>query len=149
LFPRSSEANHVAVVVYHFEGAQAVLGVCQGPVHRNGSADVLLVQRVGVGGVDVSVPARPFVAGMIRLGMNLRGNRLEAHHNAVPADERPEILAVVVPIASAPVGDFKAEFGLVEVEARLKVLDDKARNDTVEDGHGPMVARVIRRWDSG
>ena len=152
LLPRSSEANHVTVVVDHFEGAQAVLGVGQGLVHRNGAADVLLVQRVGVGGVDVGVPARPFVARMIRLRMNLGGNRLEADHHAVPPDERPEIIsvAVVVPIASALVGDFKAELGLIEVEARLKILDNKARDDTVESGHGPIVARgLISRTQPG
>ncbi len=66
--------------------------------------------------------------------MNLRGNRLEHHHDAVTPDHRPEILAL--PIASAFVLDFKAEFGLVEVEARLKILDNKEGNDTVERRHG-------------
>src|SRR5579863_5981259 len=115
LFPWSSEAEHVAVVIYHFEGAQAVLGVFQGLVHRNGSADVLFVQRVGVGGVDVGVPARPFVARMIRLRMNFGGNRLQTDRHAIPADKGPEILAV--PVASALMRDFETELGLVEVEA--------------------------------
>ncbi len=71
---------------------------------------------------------------MIGLRMNLRGNLLEVHHNAVTPDERPEILAV--PVASALVGNFKAELGLVEVEARLKILDNKERSNAVEGGHG-------------
>src|SRR5579872_7044233 len=137
-FPWPSEAEHVTVVVDHFEGAEAVGGVCERLVHRNGPADVLFVERVGVRGVDVGVPARPFVAGMIGLGMNLRSNRFEAHHDAVTSDERPEILAA--PIASAFVRNFKTELGLVEVEARLKIIDNKAWNDTVESRHGLMVA---------
>jgi hypothetical protein len=137
-FTRSSEAEHVTVVVYYFESAQAILGVCERLVHGNGSTNVLFVERVGVGGVDVGVPARPFVAGMIGLGMNLRSNRFEAHHDAVTSDERPEILAA--PIASALVLNFKAELGLIEVEARLKIIDNKAWNDTVESRHGLMVA---------
>jgi len=140
--PRPSETQHVTVVVDHLKCAQAVLGVCQALVHRNGPADVLFVQQVGVGGMDVGVPARPFVARMVRLRMNLRSNCLEAHHHTVPPDERPEIIFVAVPIASTLVRNFKAELGLVEVEARLKILDNKARNNSVESSHGPMVARV-------
>lgn len=66
--------------------------------------------------------------------MNFGRNRLETNHNVVTPDECPEILAVAV--ASALVLDFKAELGLVEVEGRLKIIDDEARNDAVERGHG-------------
>jgi hypothetical protein len=31
---------------------------------------------------------------------------------------------------------------VVEVEGRLKIIDNEARSDAVERGHGPMVARV-------
>src|SRR5438128_6515890 len=93
---RASEAEDVTVIVYHFECAQSVRGVFQMFVHRSGFANVFLVQRVGVGGVDVGVPSRPFVARMIRLWVNPRGNRLEHHHNAVPPDHRPEILALPI-----------------------------------------------------
>src|SRR6266568_2803992 len=86
-------------------------------VHRSGSANVFLVQRVWVGGVDVGVPSRPFVARMIRLRMNLGGNRIENHHDAV-TDERPEILAD--PVASTLMSNFKTELGLIEVEARSR-----------------------------
>jgi hypothetical protein len=131
---RSSEAEDVTIVVYYLECSKAVLGVFQVLVHRNGSADVLFIQRVGVGGVDVGVPARPFVARMIRLRVNLRDNRLQTDHDTVPADKGPEILAD--PVASSLIGNFEAELGLVEVEARLKILGNKARSDTVEGGHG-------------
>ena len=66
--------------------------------------------------------------------MNLRGNRLKADHHAVPADEGPDTLAD--PVASSLIGDFETELGLAEVEARLKIIDNKARSDTVERGHG-------------
>jgi hypothetical protein len=146
LLARPSEAEHVAVVVGDFECAKAVLGILQRLVHRNGSADVLLVQRIGVGGVDVRVPARPFVARMIRLWMNLRGDRLQTDHRAVSADEGPEVLCVAV--ASALVSNFKTELGLVEVEARLQIIDNKAWSDAMERSHGSMVARVIGRSNS-
>ena len=103
-------------------------------VHRSGSANVFFLQRFGVGGVDVGVPSRPFVARMIRLRVNPRGNRLEHHHDAVTPDNRPEILGG--PIASALVLNFKPELGLIEVESRLKILDNKEGNDTVEGRHG-------------
>ena len=135
----ATEAEDVTVIVYYFEGAKAILGVCEWLVNGNGPADVLLIQRVGIGGVDVGVPARPFVARAIGLRMNPGRNGLEANHNVVTPDECPKILAVAV--ASALVLDFKAELGLVEVEGRLKIIDDEARNDAVERGHGLMVSR--------
>jgi hypothetical protein len=134
MLARPSEAEHVTVVVDYLECAQSVRGVFQMLVHGNGSADVLFVQRVGVGGVDVGVPSRPFVARMIRLRMNLRGNRLEHHHDAVTPDHRPEILRD--PVASALVLNFKPDLGLIELEARLKVVDNKERNNAVEGRHG-------------
>jgi hypothetical protein len=139
---RPSEAEDVTAVVNHFEGAEAVLGVCERLVHGNGSADVLFVERVGLGGVDVGIPARPFVAGMIRLRMDLRGNRLQTDHHAVSADEGPEIVCVVV--AASLVSNFESEFGLIEVDARLKIIDNKAGSDAVEGGHGTMLARSWR-----
>jgi hypothetical protein len=71
---------------------------------------------------------------MIRLRMNLRGNRLQTDHHAISADKGPEILAV--PVASSLMGDFETKLGLVEVEARLKILDNKERSNAVESGHG-------------
>ncbi len=89
--------------------------------------------------MDVGVPARPLVAGMIRLRMNLRGNRLQTDHHAVPADKGPEIFSVAV--TASLISNLETELGLVEVEARLKIVDNKARSNAVERGHGPMVAR--------
>jgi hypothetical protein len=34
------------------------------------------------------------------------------------------------------VGNFKTELGLVKIEARLKILNNKKRSDAVERGHG-------------
>jgi hypothetical protein len=48
-----------------------------------------------------------------------------------------------VAVASALVSNFKTELGLVEVEARLQIIDNKAWSDAVELSHGSMVARVI------
>src|SRR4051794_20986139 len=70
--------------------------------------------------------------------MNLRDNRLEADHHAVSADKGPEILSV----AASFVGNFETELGPIEVEGRLKIIDNKARSDAVERGHRPIVARV-------
>jgi hypothetical protein len=131
---RSSEAEHVTVVIDDFEGAKTVLGVFQRLVHRNGSADVFFVERVWVGGVDVRVPARPFVARMIRLRMNLRRNRLQTDHHAVSADEGPEILSLAV--TASLVSNFETELGAVEIEGRLKIVDNKARSNAVEGCHG-------------
>src|SRR5438128_2314316 len=131
---RASEAEDVTVIVYNLECAQSVRGVFQMFVHRSGSANVFFVQRVWVGGVDVGVPSRPFVARMIRLRVNPRGNRLEHHHDAVTPDHRPKILAVPVP--SSLMRNLKTKLGLVEVEARLKILDNKKRSNTVERRHG-------------
>jgi hypothetical protein len=46
------------------------------------------------------------------------------------------------------VSNFKTELGLVEVEARLQIVDNKAWSDAVERSHGSMVARVIGRSNS-
>ncbi len=84
--------------------------------------------------MDVGIPTRPFVARMIRPRMNLRGNRLQTDHHAVSADKGPEILSMAV--TASLISNFETQLGLVEVEARLKIIDDKARSDAVERGHG-------------
>jgi hypothetical protein len=83
---------------------------------------------------------------MIRLWMNLRGNCLQTDHCAVSADEGPEVLSVAG--ASALVSNFKTELGLIKVEARLQIIDNKAWSDAVERSHGSMVARVFGRSNS-
>ena len=88
----------------------------------------------GFGGVYVGVPARPFVARMIRLRINLRGNLLQIDHHAVSADKGPEILSVAV--TASLISNIETELGVIEVEARLKILDNKEGNDTVEGRHG-------------
>ena len=71
---------------------------------------------------------------MVRLRMNLRGNLLEHDHDAITLHHPPKILAV--PVSSTFVGNFKTELGLIEVEARLKIRDDKEGSDAVEGRHG-------------
>src|SRR5690349_3937373 len=66
LLQRPPKAQHVSVVIDDLEGAESVAGISQLPMHGSLAADELLVQRIRIVGVDVGVPAGPFVARMVR-----------------------------------------------------------------------------------
>jgi len=104
--PPSGTVSFVDISTNNSVLGMATLAPATGPAWVNAS-------NPAVGGVDVGVPSRPFVARMIRLRMNLRGNRLQHHHDAVTPDHRPEILRD--PVASALVLNFKPELRLIEV----------------------------------
>lgn len=120
---RPSEADDIPAVVDDLESAQAVAGVAKRAVHGYGIRDVLRIQRVGIGSVHVRIPARPFMAGMIGLGMDLRRDGLEHDHDAVALHDAKEVHAV--PISSARAGDRKAQLGAVKVQAGLEIVNDK------------------------
>jgi len=126
---RPSEADHIPAVVDDLESSKAVAGVGKRAVHGYGLRDVLRIQRVGIGSVNVGIPARPFMAGMIWLGMNLRRDGLEHDHYAVTLDDAPEIFAVSV--SSTSVGDPKAQLGAIKIEACLEIVHDEKGRDGV------------------
>lgn len=124
---RPSEADYIPAVVDDLESSKAVAGVGKWAVHGYGIRDVLRIKRVGVGSVNVRIPARPFMAGMIGLRMNLRRDGLEHDHDAVALHDTPEIFAVS--ISSTCVGDRKAQLGAIKVQACLEIVyDKKGRN---------------------
>lgn len=126
---RPSEADDIPAVVDDLESSQAVVGVAKRVVHGYGIREVLRIKRVGIGSVNVRIPARPFVAGMIWLRMNLRRDGLEHDHDAVALHDTKEIFAVS--IASTGVGDRKPQLGAIEVEACLEIVYDKKRRNGV------------------
>ncbi len=126
---RPAEAKHVAIIVEDFKCAEPVTVIFQRPMHGNIFTDVLPIQRVGVGSVDVGVPAGPLVTRVIRNRVNVRGNCLETNHYRVSADKSPEIIPL--PIATALVSDVKTELGAVEIQARLQIVHNKTRDDGV------------------
>ena len=124
---RPSEADHIPAVVDDLESSKAVAGVDKWAAHGYVIRDVLRIKRVGIGSVNVRIPARPFMAGMIWLGMNLRRYGLEHDHYAVALHDTKEIFAVS--ISSSCVGDLKAQLGAIKVEACLEIVyDKKGRN---------------------
>lgn len=131
---RAAETEHVAVVVLDLESAQAVVGVGEFAVHGDVSGDVFAIQRVGIGGVDVGIPARAGVAGMIGLRVNFGCDVFEHEHDAVAPHDAPEVLDLAV--AAAFVGELEAELGGVEVERGWKAVDDEEGGDVVEQGGG-------------
>ena len=62
LLYRPPKAQHVSVVVDDLEGPESILGIGKLAMHGNMPAGELFVQCVGIIGVDVGVPAGPFVA---------------------------------------------------------------------------------------
>ena len=126
---RPSEADHIPAVVHDLESSKAVAVVGKRAEHGYGFRHILRIKRIGVGSVNVRIPARPFMAGMIGLGMNLRRDGLKHDHHAVALHDTKEILAVS--ISSACVGDLKAQLGPIEVEACLEVVYDKKGRDGV------------------
>ena len=129
LFLRPSEADHIPAVVHDLESSQAVAGVAKRAMHGDGIRDVLRIKRVGIGSVNVRIPARPFVAGMIGLGMNLRRDGLEHDHDAVALHDTKEIFAVS--ISATSVGDLKAQLGAIKFEACPEVVYDKKRRNGI------------------
>lgn len=96
-------------------------------MHGHSFCDVFRIKRVGIGSVNVGIPARPFMTGMIGLGMNLRRDGLEHDHDSVALHDSEEILANS--ISSTCVGDVKAQLRAIKVEAGLEmVYDKKGRN---------------------
>jgi len=108
-------------------------------VHGNLPADKLLVQRIGIVGIDVSVPSGPFVAGMIWLWMDFGRDRLEVQHDLIASHENP--IVVDVAIASALVPNIEPQFGLVERNRSFQVVDDEKRRNTFQHG-GSSVNRI-------
>ena len=124
-----SEADHIPTVVDDLESAKAVAGVFKRAVHGYGLRDVLRIQGVGIVSVDVCIPARPVMAGMIGLRMNLRCDGLEHDHYAVALHDAPKIFAVS--ISPALIGGSKAQLGAIKVEARLQIVYNKKRRDGI------------------
>ncbi len=99
-------------------------------MHRDLPGLELCVQRVGVAGVDVGVPPGPFVARMVRLWMDLRGDGLEHKHDLVASDEGPEVVGWFV--AASFVEELESQFGLIEVEGLAQVVNDEEGGDAVQ-----------------
>src|SRR5580658_6720454 len=91
----------------------------------------LCVERVRVAGVDVGVPAGPFVARVVGLRMDLRGDGLEHEHDLVSSQDGPEVVAAGS-VASTFIQDLEAEPCLVEIQGRGEVVDDEEGSDGVE-----------------
>lgn len=126
---RPSETDHIPAVVDDLESSKPVAGVGKRLVHGYRIRDELRIKRVRIGCVDVRIPRRPFVAGTIRLRMNLRRDGLEHDHYSVPLHDAKEIFAVS--ISSAGVSDRKAQLRAIKVQARLEIVHDKRRRNGV------------------
>ena len=113
-------------------------------------AEELCVERVGIAGEDVSVPASPFVARTIRLGMDLRRNVLEHEHHLIAPDDRPEVLAVSV---TSGVQDLEPQPGLVELSVPSKSSTMKNGVTLFNVARGPRavedIASLFRRIQAG
>src|SRR4051794_2139921 len=99
-------------------------------MHGSLAAYELLIQRVGIVGVDIGVPAGPFVARMVRLRMDLRCDRLEVQHDPVASNDGEEVISGS--IASALIADLKPQLGLVERKRGGQVVDNKKGSNRVQ-----------------
>ena len=130
LLYRPPKAQHISVVVDDLEGPESVAGIGQIAMHENLLAGELFVQCVGIVGVDVGVPAGPFVARVVRLGMYLGRDRLEVQHDLIASHEGPEIRPLSV--AAALVANVEPQFGLVKRNRGVQVVNNKEGSNTVQ-----------------
>src|ERR1700751_3800654 len=67
---------------------------------------------------------------MIRLWVDLRGDGLEHDHDLVASDEGPEVVALFV--AASFIQELEPQFGLVEVESFVQIVNDKEGGNAVQ-----------------
>src|SRR5438270_3315432 len=130
LIDRPPKAQHVSVVIDDLKGPESIAGIGQFPMHGDLPAGELCVQCVGIVGVDIGVPAGPFVACMVRLRMDLWRDGLEVQHDPVASDDGEEVISGS--IASALIADVKPQLGLVERKRSGQVVDNKKGSNRVQ-----------------
>src|SRR5579864_1420159 len=130
LLQRPSEAQYISVIVDDLKGPETIGGIGQFTMHGNLPSGELGVQCVGIVGVDIGVPAGPFVARMVRLRMDLRRDRLEVQHNPVASHDGEEVIFWY--IASALITKVKPQLGLVERKRSGEVIDNKKGSNRVQ-----------------
>src|SRR4029077_14412007 len=117
------ETQHVSAVVCDLEGSESIARIGQFSMHGHLAAYELCVQRVGVIGADVGIPASPFVTRRIRLWMDLRCDGLEEEHRQVAHQDGPEVVSIAV--TATLMKNAEPQLGLIERERRAQVVDDK------------------------
>jgi len=125
---RTTEENHVAVVVLRFEPAQAVVRVPQWLMELHPSGCELARQGVGIGRVDERVPPRPGVARVIGDGMHGCVDHLHHNANLISLQDREEGLVV-----RRTERHLEAEPVDIEGRSLSQVAHDEERRDRTED----------------
>jgi len=124
------ETQHVSAVVGDLEGSEPIACVGQFSMHGHLPAYEFCVQRVGIIGTDVSVPASPFVTRRIGLWMDLGRDGLEEEHGSVAYQDGPEVVSV--PVATTLMKDLEPQLGLIKRKCRAQVVDDKRGSRNVQ-----------------
>src|SRR5215467_15067517 len=137
----AAKTEDVAAVVEDLEGTESVVGIGQFAVHGDFPAYELCVQGVGIIGVDVGVPGRPFVTRTIRLGMDLRGDGLEHEHDSVASKNGPEIL-VCLSVASSLIANVESQLGLIERKRSRQIVDNEKGSNTVQHGESAVDSKI-------
>jgi len=130
LLYRPPKAQHVSVVVDDLEGPESILGIGKLAMHGNMPAGELFIQCVGIIGVDVGVPAGPFVARVVRLGMDFGSDLLEHEHDLVASNNGEEVRPD--PVTASLVANVESQLGLVERNRGVQVVDNKEGSNTVQ-----------------
>src|SRR4029077_4838770 len=140
LLNRPPKTQHISVVVDDLEGPESIVGIGQLAMHGNLPGGELCIQRVGIVGVDIGVPASPFVARMVRLGMDLRSDRFEVQHDLIASNDGPEVISGS--IASALIANVKPQLGLVERKRSGQVVDNKKGSNRVQHSATDVAPRI-------
>ena len=143
LFDGPPKAQHVSVVVDDLKGPESIAGIGQIPMHGNLPGCELCVQCVGIVGVDVGVPAGPFVARVVRLGMDLRRDGLEHEHDPVASNDGEEVISGSV--ASALIANVEPQLGLVEGKRSGQVVDDEKGSSSGQHSESSVDPNIARR----
>src|SRR5258708_12460024 len=98
------------------------------------------LQRVGIIGADVGVPAGPFVTRRIRLWMDLGCDGLEEEHSSVANQDGPEVVSVSV--TTTLMKNVEPQLGLIERQRSAQVVDDKRRSRTFQHTKPPADPKI-------
>ena len=103
------------------KGPESILGIGQLAMHGNLPAGELLYIPSGSSGVDVGVPAGPFMARVVLPRMDFGCDRLEHEHDLAASNNGEEVRPA--PVTASLVANVESQPGLVECNCGVQVVD--------------------------
>src|SRR5689334_7190446 len=109
-------------------------------MHGDVSAHELCVQRVRIIRVDVGVPASPFVARTIGMGMDFRCDGLNHECHSVASNDGKEVASLAV--TSALIANVEPQLGLIKSKRCAQIIDNKKGSNTVQHSEAPEYSNI-------